>query len=181
MIRPIREEGGVVRLVLAAGKGNVLGSEAVAALRVDGQLVPNPLVVTDRYVDGGRVVFGEPKEGEELAKGKAMLERGTVDLGPLDAAVDRLVTKLALTMPECTTKTVESVRKHKLEHWDRNRETNRAWLALNMMTEARAGFTAFHRGKERREVDFLELRRRLGRGETWGDELLKAILPEGAR
>ncbi len=27
------------------------------------------------------------------------------------------------TMPGCLTKTLESVRKHKLEHWDRNRET----------------------------------------------------------
>ena len=42
-------------------------------------------------------------------------------------------------MPDCTTKTIESLRKKKLEHWDANRETSRAWLSLNMMTEARAG------------------------------------------
>ena len=29
------------------------------------------------------------------------------------------------------------MRKHKLEHWDRNKASNRAWLALNMMNEAR--------------------------------------------
>ncbi len=51
-------------------------------------------------------------------------------------------------MPDCLTKTIESLRKHKLEHWDRNRETNRAWLALNMMTEANAGFRAFHFGNK---------------------------------
>ena len=46
------------------------------------------------------------------------------------------------------------MRKHKLEHWERNCETNRAWLGLNMMTEGRAGFRAFHEGegKECREV-----------------------------
>jgi 6-oxo-cyclohex-1-ene-carbonyl-CoA hydrolase len=135
-------------------------------------------VITDRYVEGGRIVYGEPREGDELARAKELLQRGTVDLSALDEAVERLTAKLALTMPDCLSKTVESVRKHKLEHWDRNRETNRAWLALNMMTEARAGFTAFHLGKDRREVDFLELRRRLARGETWGEDLVNAVLPE---
>jgi 6-oxo-cyclohex-1-ene-carbonyl-CoA hydrolase len=83
-------------------------------------------------------------------------------------------------MPECTIKTLESLRKKKKEHWDANRESNRAWLALNMMTEARAGFRAFHEGNREvgREVDFVELRRRLAAGETWGEDLLKAISPQ---
>ena len=64
-------------------------------------------------------------------------------------------------MPDCLSKTLESVRKHKLTFWDRNRETNRAWLALNMTTEAKAGFRDFNEGpRGRREVDFVELRRR---------------------
>ena len=61
-------------------------------------------------------------------RGKALLARGSVDLAPLDAVVAELVWKLANTFPGCLTKTVESVRKHKLEHWDRNKESNRAWL-----------------------------------------------------
>jgi 6-oxo-cyclohex-1-ene-carbonyl-CoA hydrolase len=74
---------------------------------------------------------------------------------------------------------VESLRKHKLEHWDRNRETSRAWLGLNMMTEAKAGFRAFNEGpKERREVDFLLLRRRLAEGAPWSDELVEEVLPK---
>jgi len=148
------------------------------AARVDGELVPNPLVVTDRWVDGsGELVYGERRSGEEARAGKELLKRATVDLGPLDAAVDALVWRLALTMPGCLTKTVESVRKHKLEHWNRNRESNRAWLALNMMTEGRLGFRAFHEGaRDRREVDFLELRRRLATGEPWSDELTESML-----
>ena len=101
----------------------------------------------------------------------------TCDKPLLDREVDALVTKLALTMPGCLSKTIESVRKHKLEHWDRNKETNRAWLALNMMTEGRAGFRAFHEGtKECREADFLLLRRRLAEGRTWSEELLDEVL-----
>ncbi len=156
-----------------------LVTEVVPVLRVDGELVPNPLVVTDRWVDGGRVVYGAPKTGEALKEGKATLARGTVDLSALDARVDALVTELLMTMPGCTRKTIESVRKHKLAHWDKNRETNRAWLALNMMTEARAGFRAFNEGdKDHREVDFVALRQRLARGETWGPALLEAVLPK---
>jgi 6-oxo-cyclohex-1-ene-carbonyl-CoA hydrolase len=101
-----------------------------------------------------------------------------VPLDALDGAVERMVTSLLMTMPGCLSKTVASVRKHKLEHWDRNRETNRAWLALNMMSEGLAGFRAFNEGpKERREVDFVRLRQLLAAGQTWGPELLEAILP----
>ncbi|HEX4955422.1 MAG TPA: 6-oxocyclohex-1-ene-1-carbonyl-CoA hydratase [Thermoanaerobaculia bacterium] len=147
------------------------------ALEVDGQLVANPLVITDRWLDGGRIVYGEPKTGRERDEARAMLARGRVDLSLLDAEVDALVWKLANTMPGCLSKTIESVRKHKLEHWDRNRETNRAWLGLNMMTEGRTGFRAFHEGsKDCREPDFLLLRRRLAEGATWSDELVEAAL-----
>jgi len=164
----------------SAHKAHRLGliAEHVSVLRVDGALVPNPLVVTDRFVDAGQVVFGEDKTGDELVAGKALLARGDIDLAPLDEAVERKVTSFLMTMPNCVEKTLGSLRKHKLEHWDRNRETNRAWLALNMMTEARAGFRAFNEGpRGKREPDFVGLRQRLARGETWGPELIEAILP----
>ncbi len=150
----------------------------VPALSLDGTLVANPSVNTERWLDGfGRVVHGEWKEGAERQAAKELLARGQVDLGPLDLEVERLVFKLANTMPGCLSKTLESVRKHKLEHWDRNRESNRAWLALNMMTEGRAGFRAFHEGsKACREADFLLLRQRLAEGATWGDALTEDIL-----
>jgi 6-oxo-cyclohex-1-ene-carbonyl-CoA hydrolase len=80
-------------------------------------------------------------------------------------------------MPGCLTKTIESVRKHKLEHGDRNRESNRAWLALNMMTEGRTGFRAFHEGNQTcREPDFLLVRRRLAEGAVWGEALVDEAL-----
>jgi 6-oxo-cyclohex-1-ene-carbonyl-CoA hydrolase len=153
-------------------------TKVVPALKVDGAFVPNPMVVTDRWIDDhGEMVYGEPRKGEDRIEAKKLLARGTIDLSRLDAAVDDLAYRLALTMPGCLTKTIESVRKHKLEHWDRNRESNRAWLALNMMTEGRAGFRAFHEGtKECREADFLLLRRRLAEGAVWSDELTEEIL-----
>jgi 6-oxo-cyclohex-1-ene-carbonyl-CoA hydrolase len=152
-------------------------TRVVPALRADGAFVANPLVVTDRWLDAGRIVFGDFKRGAEREAGKRLLDSGTVDLDLLDREVQALVWKLANTMPGCLTKTIESVRKHKLEHWDRNRESNRAWLALNMMTEGRAGFRAFHEGsKLSREADFLLLRQRLAEGAVWSDALVEEVL-----
>jgi len=139
----------------------------------------NPLVVTDRLLDEyGRDVLGLWKTGTVKEEAKALLAKGIVDLTLLDEAVEQMCTKLLYTMPDCLTKTTESVRKHKLAHWDRNRETNRAWLSLNMMTEANAGFRAFHFGThEKREVDFILLRQRLAQGVRWSEELIREIAP----
>ncbi len=151
----------------------------VPALLVDGGFVPNPLVVTDRYLDEyGRIVHGEFKSGEERTKGKEILAKGEVNLSQLDAATDALATDLLYTMPDCLTKTIESLRKHKLEHWNSNKEGNRAWLSLNMMTEASCGFRAFHYGtKSQREADFPLLRRRLAEGARWDESLMREVAP----
>jgi 6-oxo-cyclohex-1-ene-carbonyl-CoA hydrolase len=154
-----------------------LVTKVVPALKVDGRFLSNPMVVTDRWVEDGRIVFGDFKQGAERDAAKRVLERGEIDLTLLDREVNALVLKLAQTFPGCLAKTIESVRKHKLAHWDANKETNRAWLGLNMMTEARAGFRAFNEGRKAcREADFLLLRRRLAEGAVWSDELIEEIL-----
>lgn len=158
-------------------------TDIVPALKVDGRFVANPLVETARlYDEYGRNAYGEPKTGEALAAGKALLARGTVDLSLLDAKVEELCAKILLTFPDCTTKTLEELRKPKLEAWNRNKEDSRAWLALNMMTEARAGFTAFNEGtKNDREVDFVLLRQKLAAGESWVGPLHDSIQPRAKR
>ena len=153
--------------------------DVVPALKVDGKFVANPLVWTDRMLDEyGRIIHGEPKTGDALAAGKALAKRGSVDLALLDERVEALCTKLLHTFPDCTTKTIEEIRKPKLERWNANKEGSRAWLALNMMTEARAGFRAFNEGtKEDREADFVALRQALARGTPWSPELVESLLP----
>jgi len=154
-------------------------SKAVPCLKSNGEFIPNPMVITDRWLDNGQIVYGEFKTGAEKAAGKALLKSGETDLSPLDAEVDRMATALLNTFPGCATKSVESVRKHKLVHWEKNKESNRAWLALNMMTEGRAGFQAFNSGTREtgREVNFALLRRLLAEGETWGPELHDKVMP----
>jgi 6-oxo-cyclohex-1-ene-carbonyl-CoA hydrolase len=154
-------------------------SGLVPALKVGGKFIPNPLVETSQYLDEyGRMVYGESKSGEELKAGKELLAKGMVDLGLLDEAVDELCAKFVHMFPECLSKTLEELRKPKLNAWNANKESSRAWLALNMMTEARAGFRAFNEpaGGER-EIDFIALRLALADGQPWTDELTESLLP----
>jgi len=154
-------------------------SELVPALKVDDEFIPNPLVETSRYLDEcGRIVHGESKTGGELKAGKELLARGTVDLELLDKAVDKFCAKFVDMFPDCLTKTLEELRKPKLNAWNANKENSRAWLALNMMTEARAGFRAFNEpAAGEREIDFIGLRRALADGQPWTDELTESLLP----
>jgi 6-oxo-cyclohex-1-ene-carbonyl-CoA hydrolase len=159
-------------------------TDIVPALKVDGKFVANPLIETVRMTDAfGRFVFGKPKTGDALKAGQELVKRGVVDLAMLDDRIEGLCTKLLYTFPDCTTKTIEELRKPKLDAWNRNKENARAWLALNMMTEARAGFRAFNEGTKDtgREVDFIALRRALAANEKWSDDLTESILPGAAQ
>ncbi|HET9752040.1 MAG TPA: 6-oxocyclohex-1-ene-1-carbonyl-CoA hydratase, partial [Myxococcales bacterium] len=158
-------------------------TDVVPGLKVDGKFVANPLVVTDRLFDEyGRFVHGEAKTGKALEEGKALVKRGAVDLSMLDERVEQLCGKLLLTFPDCTSKTIQELRKPKLERWNANKENSRDWLGLNMMTEARTGFRAFNEGtKEDREADFVALRQALAKGTPWTPELVESLLPAARR
>jgi len=143
-----------------------------------GEFIANPMLVTEETDAWGNLVYGDFKRGEALVEAKALYRQCSVDFSRLDAEVEQLACALMHTFPDCLSKTLESLRKKKLEHWQRNCETNRSWLALNMMTEARAGFRAFNEGPPgRREVDFVALRRALAQARPWDDALLAEILP----
>jgi 6-oxo-cyclohex-1-ene-carbonyl-CoA hydrolase len=140
----------------------------------------NPTVITDQFLDQyGRIIHGEFKTGADFAEGKAVFKSGVVDLRLLDVAVEAMCAKLLLTFPDCMTKSLEELRKPKLESWNRNHEDSRAWLALNMMTEARAGFRAFNEGTREtgREIDFVELRQALAKGTPWTKEVTESLMP----
>jgi 6-oxo-cyclohex-1-ene-carbonyl-CoA hydrolase len=145
----------------------------------EGKWVPNPMVVREETDEWGNWTYGAFKTGDARKSAKEAMANCTVDQSQLDAEVNRMAWSLALTMPDCLSKTLESVRKKKLEHWQRNCETNRSWLALNMMTEAKAGFRAFNEGpKHNREVDFIKLRRALAEATPWTEELVESVLPK---
>jgi len=159
-------------------------SGIVPALKVDGAFVPNPTVVTDRMFDEfGRIVHGEFKTGAEFKAGRETIKAGETDLSQLDEAVETLCAKLLGTFPECMTKSLEELRKPKLEAWNKNKENSRSWLALNMMNEARTGFRAFNEGSREtgREIDFVKLRQALAVGTPWTPELIESLMPGAGR
>ncbi len=155
-------------------------ADVVPALKIDGKFVANPTVVTDRMFDEyGRIVHGEFKSGAAFKEGRELLKTGEVDLSMLDEKVEEFCAKLIETFPECMTKSLEELRKPKLEAWNRNKENSRAWLALNMMNEARTGFRAFNEGNKEigREIDFVKLRQGLAKGVPWTEELIESLMP----
>jgi 6-oxo-cyclohex-1-ene-carbonyl-CoA hydrolase len=155
-------------------------ADIAPALKVDGTFVANPTVVTDRMLDEyGRIVHGEFKTGEDFAAGRALMKEGEIDLTLLDEKVEGLCAKLLETFPECMTKSLEELRKPKLEAWNRNKEDARDWLALNMMNEARTGFRAFNEGTKAsgREIDFVALRQALAKGTPWSEDLIESLMP----
>jgi 6-oxocyclohex-1-ene-carbonyl-CoA hydrolase len=166
----------------SAHKATRLGiaADVVPALKVNGRFVANPTVITDRFLDEyGRIIHGEFKTGAEFKEGRALIQSGEIDLSMLDEKVEDLCAKLLDTFPECMTKSLEELRKPKLEAWNRNKENSRAWLALNMMNEARTGFRAFNEGNKEtgREIDFVKLRQGLAKGVPWTEELIESLMP----
>lgn len=146
----------------------------------DGEFIANPFVDTAAYDDWGNPAYGAFKTGPARQAAKQTVAACTVDQSLLDQEVNGFAYQLAMTMPGCLIKTIESLRKKKLQHWLQNCETSRAWLALNMMTEGKAGFRAFNEGpRGNREVDFLGLRRALAKAAPWDDKLFEAIMPKG--
>src|SRR5512135_601185 len=94
-------ESGVLCEMWSAHKAQFLGlvSQVVPALKVDGRWIPNPLVVTDRFLDEfGTIVYGDFRQGAEAEAAKAVLAKATSDLAKLDDAVEALCTKLLYLM-----------------------------------------------------------------------------------
>ena len=158
-----------------------LVNKVVPVLRnADGEYISNPFVDMTPYDEWGNPSYGAFKTGEARQQAKQTAAACTVDHALLDREVNAFAFQLAMTMPGCLIKTIESLRKKKMEHWLQNSETSRSWLALNMMTEGKAGFRAFNEGtRGNREVDFLGLRRALAKASPWNDDLIEEIMPKG--
>ena len=55
-------------------KSKNLISKAVPVLKVDGEWVRNPMIITDKYVENGEIVFGDYKSGDELKEARALVK-----------------------------------------------------------------------------------------------------------
>jgi len=153
-------------------------SRVVPVLKKDGEFIRNPLVVTDRYVDGGEVVYGEFVTGEAARAAKGLIKETPVDFEQLDGAVDETVWRLANLFPGCLQKSIDGIRAKKKFFWDQTKLANRHWLAANMSGEAFLGFSAFNTRKITGTdvIDFIKYRQLVAEGEAMGPELFEQVL-----
>ena len=153
-------------------------SEVVPVLKKDGEFIRNPSVITDRYVDGGEIVYGEFVTGEGAKAARGLIKETPVDFELLDAAVDRIVWRFANLFPGCLQKSIDGIRAKKKFFWDQTKLANRHWLAANMSGEALLGFNAFNTKKITGVdvIDFIRYRQLLAEGHPMNDALFEQVL-----
>ena len=161
-------------------KQKSLITKCVPVLKKGGEWVRNPMIITDRYVDDGEIVYGEFKTGQALADAKAFLKENQkdADFELLDKEVDAIVWKFANLFPGCLMKSIEGIRQKKKYFWDMCKNANRHWLAANMSGEAFLGFGAFNTKKitGQNTVDFIKFRQNLAQSRTWDMEMFAEVM-----
>ena len=149
-------------------KAKNLISKVVPVLKIDGQWVRNPQIITDRYVEDGEIVYGEFKKGDALKEARALVKQHqpNADFELLDQEVDRIVWTFANLFPGCLIKSIDGIRQKKKYFWDIAKNANRHWLAANMSGEAFLGFGAFNTKKMTGQdtIDFIKFRQNIAEG-----------------
>lgn len=144
----------------------------------DGEWVSDPRVITDRYVDNNRIVYGEYKTGEDAKKAAADLKSLTTDFQLLDDYIEGMVWTLTNTMILNQMNTIDSVRVKKRFFWDLLKKTQVYGLGFGTNCEFYLGMNAFNSDKltGQREIDFMEYRRQLAKIHPFDDELAEKVL-----
>jgi 6-oxo-cyclohex-1-ene-carbonyl-CoA hydrolase len=153
-------------------------SKVVPVLKQDGKWVRNPLVITDKYVEDGEIVYGELKTGDDLKKGSELVKAAQVDFELLDKAVNGILWTFTNLFPNCLQMSIDSVRAKKKSFWDASKDYYRHWLMANMSSEAFLGFNAFNTKKitGKDTIDFIKYRQLLAEGRLVNDDFFAEVL-----
>ena len=161
-------------------KAKNLISRVVPVLKVDGKWVRNPMIVTDKYVEDGEIVYGEFKAGSEGKEARAFVKehQPNADFELLDKEVDRIVWTFANLFPACLIESIDSVRQKKKFFWDTMKNSHRHWLAANMGGEAFLGFGAFNTKKITGQdtIDFIKFRQNIADCKSWDMEMFAEVM-----
>ena len=164
----------------SAYKMKALGliSKAVPVLKDGDKFVRNPLVITDKYVDDGEIVYGEFKTGAAAKEAKEKMKNLTTDFTLLDKEVNKIIWTFANLFPGCLMKSIDGIRAKKKFFWDQAKLPNRHWLMANMSYEAYLGFGAFNTKKitGKDTIDFLEWRRQIANGALADDTTFAKVM-----
>jgi len=155
-------------------------TDVVPVKKLNGEWIRNPLVITDRYVENGRIVYGEPKTGDEAKKAKEIIKTSETDFSLLDRRVNEVVWTLTNLMPMCLMKSIETIRWKKKFFWDGNKISAKYWLGANMNMEAYLGFNAFNTEAMtgQRRIDFVKFRQLIAQGHSFDDDLAEQVMPK---
>ncbi|MFC1823698.1 6-oxocyclohex-1-ene-1-carbonyl-CoA hydratase [Thermodesulfobacteriota bacterium] len=163
-------------------KTKSLISKVVPVLKIDGEWVRNPLIITDRYVEDGEIVYGEYKQGKALEEARALVKKHQpkADFELLDKEVEKIVWTFANLFPGCLIKSIDGIRMKKKVFWDISKNGNRHWLAANMSGEAFLGFGAFNTKKLTGQdtIDFIKFRQNIAEGRAWDMEMYAEVFEE---
>ncbi|MEE8416619.1 MAG: 6-oxocyclohex-1-ene-1-carbonyl-CoA hydratase [Desulfobacterales bacterium] len=155
-------------------------SKCVPVLKVGGEWVRNPMVITDRYVEDGEIVYGEFKSGDEFQEARVLVKehQPNSDFELLDKEVDKIIWTFANLFPGCLIKSIDGIRMKKKYFWDICKNGNRHWLAANMGGEAFLGFGAFNTKKitGQNTIDFIKFRQNIADSKTWNMEMFAEVL-----
>jgi 6-oxo-cyclohex-1-ene-carbonyl-CoA hydrolase len=161
-------------------KAKNLISKVVPVLKIDGKWVRNPMIVTDKYVEDGEIVYGEYKTGEAAKEARALVKKHqpNADFELLDKEVDRIVWTFANLFPGCLIKSIDGIRQKKKYFWDIAKNANRHWLAANMSGEAFLGFGAFNTKKITGQdvVDFVKFRQNVADARLWDMDMFAEVM-----
>jgi 6-oxo-cyclohex-1-ene-carbonyl-CoA hydrolase len=155
-------------------------SKVVPVLKKGNNFLRNPMVITDRYVEDGEIVYGEFLKGEEQKKAREEVKNLQTDFTLLDKSIDDIVWTYTNLMPGCLMKSIDGIRHKKKFFWDQTKLANRHWLAANMATEAFLGFHAFNNRKltGKDVIDFVKYRQLLAKGHPFDEKIIEAVLPK---
>ena len=161
-------------------KAKHLISKVLPVLKVDGNWVRNPMIITDKYVEDGEIVYGEYKTGEAAKEARAFVKQHqpNADFELMDKEVDRIVWTFANLFPGCLIMSIDGIRQKKKYFWDICKNHNRHWLAANMSGEAFLGFGAFNTKKTTGQdvVDFIKFRQNIADGRDWNLDMFAEVM-----
>jgi 6-oxo-cyclohex-1-ene-carbonyl-CoA hydrolase len=153
-------------------------SKVIPVLKQGDKFIRNPMVITDKWIDNGEIVYGESVTGAAAQAAKELQKSCTYDFSMVDAEVNRIVWTFTNLFPHCLMKSIAGVRQKKKSYWDLNKNDHLFWLGVNMSSEAFLGFTAFNTKKitGKDTIDFIKYRQMLNQGHIVDDELFEAVL-----
>jgi 6-oxo-cyclohex-1-ene-carbonyl-CoA hydrolase len=153
-------------------------SKVVPVLKQGDKFIRNPQVITDKWIEDGEIVYGEPVTGPKANEVKELARSLPAVLALLDEEVNKILWTFTNLFPGCLMKSIVGIRQKKKYFWDLAKNDHRYWLAVNMQGEAFLGFNAFNTkritGKD--TIDFIKLRQMQAEGHPFDDELYAAVL-----